>query len=153
MSKINAQGIALIKGFENLELEAYPDPGTGGAPWTIGYGDTGPDVQPGLTITESEAEERLAAKLEHFENAVAEMLEVEPTGNQFSALVSFAYNCGAHNLAGSTLLRLFNAGNTLAAANEFKRWARAGGRVLNGLVRRRDAERALFLTPGDGDAP
>ena len=152
MSKTNQQGVNLIKSFESCELAAYPDPGTGGNPWTIGWGHTGPEVTPGLVITQDEADALLAADLESFEAEVEAHLGVEPTGNQFSALVSFAYNCGVRNLVSSTLLRKLNAGDADGAATEFMRWNKAGGRVLAGLTRRRAAERDLFLTPGDGDA-
>jgi len=180
MSNINRQGLDLIKGFEELQLEAYPDPGSalfaackhngvspynGGyraisgwesitaGPWTIGYGHTGQDVYPGMVITEDEADGLLAADLGRFEDAVSRLVQVKPTGNQFSSLVSFAFNCGSHNLAGSTLLRLFNSGDIDEAAAQFGRWNKSGGRVLNGLKRRRESERVLFLTEGDGDAP
>lgn len=153
MSRTNAQGVQIIKSSESLRLRAYRCPA---GKWTIGYGDTGPSVRPGLTITEAEAEERLAHRLAfEFEPGVEQLLAVSVSGNQFSALVSFAYNAGLEALAESTLLRKLNAGDDAGAAAEFPRWNKkrdASGRmiVLPGLTTRRAAERELFLTPGDG---
>jgi lysozyme len=155
MYRTNLAGRQLIKDAESLRLKAYRCPAD---KWTIGYGDTGPDVVPGLVITADEAEERFNRRLaEEFEPGVEQLLAVEVTGNQFSALVSFAYNAGLENFAGSTLLRKLNAGDFDAAAAEFGRWNKKRekntGRmvVLPGLTARRAAERELFLTPGDGD--
>jgi lysozyme len=177
MRRTNRQGIEIVQGFESCELEAYPDPASAlyracqashispmnsgyrrlpgwdsmdGGPWTIGWGHTGPDVTPGLVITQDEADGLLVSDLAAFEAEVEAHLGVDPTGNQFSALVCFAYNCKGWQ--GSTLLRKFNAGDIEGAAAEFGRWTRAGGRVLRGLVRRREAECQLFLAPGDGDS-
>lgn len=149
MGRTNAQGVQIVKSSESLRLRAYRCPA---GKWTIGYGDTGPDVRPGLVITEAEAEVRLTRRLaEEFEPGVEQLLAVEVTGNQFSALVSFAYNTGLQALAESTLLRKLNAGDYDGAADEFPRWTRSRGRVLPGLVTRRAAERELFLAPGDGE--
>lgn len=150
MYRTNPAGLQLIKDAESLRLQAYRCPA---GKWTIGYGDTGPDVVPGLVITAEEAEVRLARRLaEEFESGVEQLLAVEVTGNQFSALVSFAYNVGLQALAESALLTKLNAGDVDGAAEEFGRWTRSKGRVLAGLVARRAAERELFLTPGDGEA-
>jgi lysozyme len=146
----NAAGLSLIRQAEGLRLRAYPDPGTGGDPWTIGIGTTvypdGRKVRRGDRCTPQQADEYLAHDLQGFERDVAAMVTVPLTGNQFSALVSFAYNVGASSLRSSTLLRLLNAGDYAGAANQFPRWNRAAGRVLPGLVRRRAAERDLFLS-------
>lgn len=143
--KTSQAGIDLIKQFEGLELTAYPDPGTGGEPWTIGYGHTG-GVKPGDTVTEAEAEELLRQDLEKFEDCVNAYVSVPITQSQFDALVSFAFNVGCGALKSSTLLRLLNNGDTEAAAAQFGRWNKAAGRVLAGLTRRRGAERDLFQT-------
>lgn len=143
MMKISDAGIALIKSFEGLRLEAYPDPATGGDPWTIGYGHTG-EVTPGMVITESEAEELLRQDIVQFEMCVNGALQVPVTQGQFDALVSFAFNLGCGNLRRSTLLRKLNAGDVTGAAAEFAVWNRAAGRVMAGLTRRREAERELF---------
>lgn len=144
--EINKSGLDLIKSFEGKELKAYPDPGTGGAPWTIGYGHTGADVYPGLVITEAQAEDLLRSDLRKFEDAVFKLVGWHATDNQFSALVSFAFNVGAGEggLKTSTLLRKHNAGDYAGAKAEFGRWNKAAGRVLPGLTRRRAAEAALY---------
>jgi lysozyme len=139
-------GIELIKQFEGCELHAYPDPGTGGDPWTIGYGHTGPDTKKGRTVTLQEAEDLLKQDLRKFEQGVSQLLTVSVTQPQFDALVSFAYNCGLQNLKTSTLLRLCNQGDKAAAAEQFARWNKAAGKVMAGLTRRREAEKALFLS-------
>ena len=144
------EGIALIKGFEGCRLTAYPDPGTGGAPWTIGYGWTHPidgkPVKPGMTIDQETADRLLKTGLVSYENDVLKLVRVRLTKGQFDALVSFAYNVGSRALSTSTLLKKINAGDIKGAADEFLRWNKAGGKVLNGLTRRREAERALFLS-------
>lgn len=143
--RINAAGLALIKSFEGLRLKAYPDPATGGDPWTIGYGSTGPHVLPGVTITESRAEKLLQEDLARFEKAVAKYAPTA-TDNQFAAMVSLAFNVGIENFRKSTLLRMHGLGQYELAANEFARWNRAAGRIMNGLTRRRMAEAALYRT-------
>jgi lysozyme len=146
LMKTNQRGIDLIKSFEGLELKAYPDPGTGGDPWTIGYGHTGPEVKKGLVITAQQAEDYLRKDLEKFESKLMGMLTAPVNENQWAALISFAYNCGPENLRTSTLLRLVNAKDYAGAAEQFLRWNKAAGKVLDGLTRRRQAERALFLS-------
>ncbi|MCR3690621.1 lysozyme [Citrobacter freundii] len=144
------KGIKNIKDFEGCSLTAYPDPGTGGAPWTIGYGWTHPvDGKPiklGMTIKQETADRLLKTGLVSYENDVLKMAKVKLTQGQFDALVSFAYNVGSRALSTSTLLRKLNDGDVKGAADEFLRWNKAGGKVLNGLTRRREAERALFLS-------
>lgn len=141
MPKINAAGLLLLKTFEGCELHAYQDEG---GVWTIGFGHTG-DVEPNEVITEAEAEALLIGDLERFEQRVNALAAVDLTPNEFSALVSFEYNTGA--LDGSTLLQLVNEGATFPAAAQFERWVYVGGAILEGLVRRRAAEKALFLQP------
>ncbi len=143
MPNINAAGLALVKSFEGCRLTAYPDPGTGGEPYTIGYGHTG-GVTPDETITQEQADALLAEDLQKFEQGVNGLCARPLTSNQFSALVSFAYNVGLGALAGSTLMRLVNAGNFKEAAAQFSSWVYAGGQAMEGLVRRRAAEAALF---------
>lgn len=141
--KTNSDGLRLIKAFEGCRLTAYPDPGTGGDPWTIGFGHTGADVYPGLSISQERADALLVQDLQRFEAIVSRAVTTQVDSNQYSALVSFTYNTGA--LEGSTLLALLNQQDYQGAAEQFLRWVRAGGQVLPGLVRRRNAERALFL--------
>ena len=148
----------MIKRFEGCarlrpdgRYEAYPDPGTGGAPWTIGWGATGPGIGPGTIWTQAECDARLEADLARYARDVEEALGGAPTSQQqFDALVSFHYNTGA--IARATLTRRHIAGDFAGAKAEFARWNRAGGRVLRGLVRRREAEAALYAGAGAGDA-
>ena len=149
--RIGPAGIALIKRFEGCarrrhdgDFEAYPDPGTGGEPWTIGWGATGPGIGPASIWTQAQCNARLEADLVRYANEVSAMLATAPTTqNQFDALVSFHYNTGA--IGRATLTRRHCAGDLAGAAREFARWNRAGGRVLSGLTRRRSAERQLYL--------
>lgn len=148
--RIGPDGIAIIKGYEGLArlrkdglVEAYPDPGTGGAPWTIGWGATGKGIAPGTVWTVDQCEARLKKDLERYARDVDEAIGDTPTTQaQFDALVSFHYNTGAIRRA--TLTKKHNARDYRGAAAEFGRWSRAGGRVLKGLVRRRVAERLLY---------
>ena len=148
--RVGPAGLALIKAFEGLArlradglVEAYPDPGTGDDPWTIGWGATGRDVRRGTVWTRAECEARLAADVErHAADVRAALGDAPATQNQFDALVSFHYNTGAIHRA--TLTRKHLAGDYDGAAEEFARWNRAGGRVLRGLVRRRRAEATLY---------
>lgn len=144
MFTISDKGIALIKEFEGVRLKAYPDPGTGGAPWTVGIGHTGPEVKPGMVITEAQAYNYLRSDLSKFEKTVNTLVTAKITQPMFDALVSFAYNCGPANLKSSTLLKKVNAGKFDEAVLEFAKWNKAAGRVLNGLTRRRKAEADLF---------
>lgn len=147
MMKTSPNGIALMHFYENCSLTAYPDPATGKAPWTIGWGDTGPDVKPGLVITQTQADERFKNRLaREFEPGVRSALQGRSvTQHEFDALVSFAYNVGVASLKSSTLLRMLHAGDKRAAAQQFLRWDRADGKRMLGLYRRRVSERALFL--------
>lgn len=140
--KINDKGLQIIKDFEGCKLTSYLCPA---GVWTIGYGHT-TNVKPGMTITSADAERLLRQDLIRFENAVTQLVKVSVTPNQFSALVSFAYNVGVGALKNSTLLRKLNGKNYRGAADEFLRWNKANGKVLPGLTKRRIAERDLFLS-------
>ncbi|MGC6061442.1 lysozyme [Enterobacter kobei] len=152
--RISEKGIALIKHFESCRLVAYPDPGTGNAPWTIGWGHTGPDVTPGLMWTQAQADHTLLLDLKQFERDVLFLVKVPLTQAQFDALVSFTFNVGsdidkdtlAEGLGDSTLLKKINASDYVGASREFLKWNKAGKKVLPGLTRRRNAEMALFLS-------
>lgn len=145
---MSPDGENLIKSFEGLELAAYPDPGTGDEPWTIGWGHTSaagsPKVFRGLRITRAEADEILRKDLEPVEREVSKLVKVALTQNQFDALVSFAFNCGTANLAKSTLLKRVNAKEFDKVPAEFMKWTKANGREMKGLVRRRRAEAAMW---------
>lgn len=135
----------LVAKFEGCKLAAYPDPGSGDVPWTIGYGATGPDIKKGVTWTQQQADTRLMADLTRFAKGVSTAIGAKPaTQHQFDAMVSFAFNVGLTNLLNSTLLRLHVAGDYAGAANQFAKWNKAAGRVLAGLTRRRAAEAALY---------
>lgn len=142
--KTASAGKELIKHFESCRLKAYPDPGTGGAPWTIGWGHTG-GVRPSDTCTLAQADAWFDEDLEEHEGYVNQLVKVLLTQNQFDALVSFCYNVGPTNLSSSTLLRKLNEEDYAGAAAQFLRWNKASGRVLPGLTRRREMERELFL--------
>ena len=141
--KINDAGLRLIKSFEGCKLTAYRD--IVGV-LTIGYGTTGDKVKVGMKISQLDADEMLMDRLEEeFEPGVESLVEKDLTENQFSALVSFAYNLGLGALGRSTLLKLVKAGDMDGAAEEFVKWSMAGGKQVAGLLRRREAEKALFL--------
>lgn len=148
--QIQAKGIALIKQFEGCSqrrgdgmISAYPDPGTGGSPWTIGWGATGKGIGPDTVWSQHECDDRLEADLARFAADVAKIIGDAPTSpQQFDALVSFHYNTGA--IGKATLTRKHKSGDFAGAGREFERWVRAGGRVMKGLVRRRAAEAELY---------
>lgn len=157
---IGPAGIALIKRFEGCarkrsdgRIEAYPDPGTGAEPWTIGWGATGHDDQPGAgpgdrisegTVwTQEQCDARLQRDLVRYARDVAKAIGDAPTSQaQFDALVSFHYNTGA--ISRATLTKRHAAGDIEGAALQFRRWKWAGGRIMRGLVRRRRAEERLY---------
>ncbi|NTZ42216.1 lysozyme [Altererythrobacter sp. SALINAS58] len=149
-SMISAEGIALIKKFEGCAkirrdglVEAYPDPGSGGDPWTIGWGATGTGIARGTLWTQDQCDARLVADLASYSQEVARAIGGAPTSQaEFDALVSFHYNTGA--IARATLTKHHRAGRKSAAAAEFARWNRAAGNILPGLVNRRRAEAALY---------
>lgn len=143
--KLSQRGKELIKSFEGLELRAYPDPATGGAPWTAGYGHTGADVKPGMAVTQEMANAWLDSDVKRFEDGVSALLTAPTTQSQFDAMVSLAYNIGLGNFRKSTLLRKHNEKCYTCAANQFLVWNRAAGKVMNGLTRRRNAERAMYM--------
>lgn len=134
----------LIKHFEGCSLEAYADPATGAEPWTIGYGHTGPEVHPGMTITQDEADALLREDAEKVAKQIAPMVHVPLSQEEFDALVCFVFNVGIGNFAKSTLLKKLNAGDYEGAADELPKWNKAAGKVMAGLTRRRNAERELF---------
>ena len=137
----SAEGIALIKKFEGCELKAYQ---CSAGVWTIGYGHT-KDVEEGDTISKDQAEEMLVEELHEYENYVNEYVNVALSQNQFDALVSWVYNLGPANLTASTMLKVLNSGEYEDVPAQMKRWNKAGGKVLEGLIRRREAEACLFV--------
>ena len=138
--KISEEGLSLIKKFEGCELKAYQDSVD---VWTIGYGHT-KGVEDGQEITQEEAEEMLASELDEYEGYINDLVECDLEQCQFDALVCWVYNLGPTNLKESTLLRILNEGNYDGVPEQIKRWNKAGGVILGGLVKRREAEANLF---------
>ena len=140
----------IVAQFEGCRLTAYPDPGSGGDPWTVGYGHTGPDVAPGVTISQAAAEGFLVADLNR---AASDLFRLLPMAagwapKRQAALISFVFNVGAGGLEFSTLRRRLLAGEDPDAVvrAELPRWSKAGNKVMAGLARRRLAEVALFVS-------
>lgn len=136
-----AHAMALIRRWEGCRLVAYKCPA---GIWTIGWGSTGPGITEGVRWTQAQADERLARDVEKFMVGVRKLLRRPVTEAQLGAMTSLAYNIGIGAFGSSTLLRLFNAGQTDLAAAQFAVWRRAGGKVLQGLVNRRADERRVF---------
>ena len=140
--RISEQGIALIKESEGFSATCYRCPA---GKWTIGYGHVvRPDDAIKNKLSAAQAEILLQQDVAETEQAVNRLVTIELNQNQFDALVVFAYNIGIGAFGHSTLLRLLNNGNMTAVSGEFLRWVYAGGKKLDGLVRRRQAEAALF---------
>ena len=142
-NKVGARGIELIQAFEGFRADAYLCPAK---VWTIGYGHTA-GVKKGQTVTKEQALDLLRQDLAWVELALA-TVGVPLNQNEYDALASFVFNVGAGAFGKSTLRRLLVTGSPRkVVAEQFMRWTKGGGRVLSGLVRRREAERALFLAP------
>lgn len=118
-------GLNLTESFEGVRLTAYQD--VKGI-WTIGYGHTGPEVHPGLVITQADADAWLLADVKHAADTVNRLVTTDLAQDEFDALVDFAFNCGCGAFAGSTLLKDLNAGKLAEAAHQFEAWDKAGGR-------------------------
>lgn len=153
--KVSPIGVALIKEFESCKLKAYPDPKTGDAPWTVGWGATGSDVESNTVWTQEQADDRLSTDIEEREEKVIRALKVQATQGQFDAIVSIVFNVGfgsstrdgilrLKNGNPSTLIRKFNSGDFVGSCGEFLKWISPGSTVSNGLLRRRKAEVVLF---------
>ena len=130
------KGIALIQSFEQCRLIAYQDQR---GIWTIGWGHTGPEVVPGLVWTQAQADSQFILDLHRTETAVMTTVDIALTQNEFDALVSFTFNVGAGAEQHSTMVSLLNAGNIMAAADQFPVWNHVNGVVDPGLTRRRAA--------------
>ena len=138
--KISSNGIELIKVFEGLELEAYK---CAAGVWTIGYGHI-KGVHEGMNITEDTANKMLMEELVEYENYIDQAVTVPLAQCQYDAMVSWVYNLGNGNLTSSTLLKVLNSGDYDGVPAQMMRWNKAGGKVLEGLTRRRQAEADLF---------
>jgi lysozyme len=144
--EVLASGIArdTIKMFEGCKLKSYKDQA---GIWTLGYGETGPHIGPGLTITEAEAENWLNNRLQWTSQEINTLVKVPLSQNQFDALVSLVYNIGVGAFQHSTLLKYINTDHLDKAADEFLKWDHVGGVEDLGLLRRRKEERFLFKRP------
>jgi len=140
--QISQEGLSLIKKFEGCKLESYK---CAAGVWTIGYGSTH-GITEGMSISQERADMLLLEDVEKFEQAVNDLVEVSLEQNQFDALVSWTFNLGPANLKNSTLLKVLNSSHVdwNDVPEQIKRWNKAGGKVLEGLVRRREAEALLF---------
>jgi len=150
---VNHATLELIKRFEGCKLQAYQ---CSAGVWTIGYGiteaaDVGIKPTKGQTITQDRADELLRLTVDKFAKAVDRMITAKVNANEFGACVCLTFNIGTGAFFKSTVLRELNAGNKDKAAAAFRMWNRAGGVVSKGLVNRREAEAALFLTPPFAD--
>jgi lysozyme len=147
--------IKLVQEFEGFardlhdgRVQAYPDPATGGDPWSIGFGSTGPDIKKGTIWTRKQAEDRFKAHLAEFGAKVERLIGGAPTTqHEFDSMVALAYNVGTGNFASSTLLKKHKARDYEGAAAEFAKWNRANKKPMAGLTRRRAAEAALYRKP------
>lgn len=142
MKPVPRAAVDIVKKFEGRKLTAYKCPA---GVWTCGYGQTGLDIKEGVTWTIWQAEDRLKTALAKVAQAVDELVKVELTSNQRSALISFVYNIGGGAFRSSTLLSLLNQGRSDEAAEQLPKWNKGGGKVLAGLTARRLAEMDLFL--------
>ena len=138
--KISLEGLSLIKKFEGCKLEAYK---CSAGVWTIGYGHT-TGVKEGEVCTQEEAEKLLRGDIFKFEEYVQDSVKVDLDQSQFDALVAWTFNLGPGNLRSSTMLKKLNNGEYESVPFEMRRWNKAGGKTLDGLIRRRQAESLLF---------
>jgi lysozyme len=145
---INQAGIDLIKRWEGCKLKAYKD--VAGI-WTVGYGLTSGagfiEVGPDTVLTQEEADWYLEKVVDDFASKISPMITAPINENQFAAFVSLAYNIGVGAFQKSSALRRFNAGQIMEVPAAMRMWKKAGGKVVQGLVNRREAEVKLFLTP------
>ena len=143
---ISKDGMEVIRNFEGFRSHAYQD---SVGVWTIGYGHT-KNVQPTDIVSTAQADKMLAYELVEYENYVKSYVTVPLHQHQFDALVSWTYNLGPTNLKNSTLLKVLNKGRYDLVPDEIRRWNKAGGKVLEGLVKRREAEAQLFAGESNG---
>lgn len=148
LSLVSVGGVYHVKQSEGISYVSYPDPGTGGAPWTICYGHTGPEVKPGMRVDQAQCDRWLDEDLRDAEYHVQRLVKISLTQGEYDAYVSFVFNVGPYNFAQSTMLRKLNAGDRVGACKEFPRWIYANKKVLNGLKVRRYEEQAMCLKFG-----
>lgn len=149
--KITDETMRLIRDYEGMKLTAYKDPGSkNGLPITIGYGTTkidGKDIKLGTKITKEQADEYFKKDIEKFAEGVRSRVKVKLNDNQFGALVSFSYNVGLGAFGSSTLLKKLNAGDFKSVPSELRKWNKNDGKVMQGLINRREKEIKLWETP------
>ena len=145
--KIDKYGEKLIKQFESCKLFAYKADKSEKY-YTIGWGHYGADVGKNAIITKETADKLFRNDIKYFESCVNSCLKVKITQSMFNALVSFTYNVGYGAFKNSTLLKYVNKSQFKKASNEFKKWNKCGGKVLNGLVKRRLLEKTEFERQG-----
>lgn len=145
-SLLSTAGVNHIKKKEGVRYAAYPDPATGGKPWTICWGHTD-NVYPGMTANREQCEAWLRYDLLKSEKVVKATVKVPLTQTEYDAYTSFVFNAGASNWKRSTMLRLLNQRQYRAACNQFPHWVYANKKVMNGLVTRRYEEQASCLKP------
>ena len=138
--KISLEGLGLIKKFEGCELEAYK---CAAGVWTIGYGST-KGVEEGDSLTQEDADKLLKHEMDEYEGYIKDMVKIDLKQNEFDSLVSWVFNLGPANLKASTMLKVINDNKLEEVPSQMKRWNKANGKVLEGLIRRREAEALLF---------
>ena len=138
--KISLEGLGLIKKFEGCELEAYK---CAAGVWTIGYGST-KGVEEGDSLTQEDADKLLRHEMDEYEGYIKDMVKIDLKQNEFDSLVSWVFNLGPANLKASTMLKVINDNKLEEVPSQMKRWNKANGKVLEGLIRRREAEALLF---------
>ena len=138
--KISLEGLGLIKKFEGCELEAYK---CAAGVWTIGYGST-KGVKEGDSLTQEDADKLLRHEMNEYEGYIKDMVKIDLKQNEFDSLVSWVFNLGPANLKTSTMLKVINDNKLEEVPSQMKRWNKANGKVLEGLIRRREAEALLF---------
>lgn len=139
--------VPFTKQFEGCELTAYPDPASGGDPWTIGFGATGPEIVKGTVWTQEQADADLTTRMAAIGARIDQLVTKPLTNNQKAALADFIYNVGVWAFTKSTMRRFLNAGFMTDACAQFSKWTLADNKVVLGLVKRRKAEAALFSSP------
>lgn len=147
---VSPSGIDSVAKHEALRLTAYPDPGTRGAPWTICYGHTGPEVRQGLSVSVLKCQQWLAQDLLVAQKQVLSVVKVPLKQGQLDAYVSFVFNVGLKNFKSSTMLKLLNAGDYVGSCNQFPHWVYANKIRLEGLAVRRTEERIQCLSSLQG---
>lgn len=145
---LSAAGLAAVVSHEGLSYPAYPDPATGGEPWTICYGHTGPEVKRGMVATQAQCDRWLAQDLKKAQDIVTSTVKVPLQQGELDAYTSFVFNVGGGNWRSSTLLRLLNQGKRQEACDQLPRWSYANKREMKGLKTRRYAERTMCLSGG-----